>query len=158
MRFTHLALPFFSALVFSGSAAAFELKGISPGAGIDTVDRTACRALKNADSDMPGYSCATTFGGAPAVMELSVADQKIVSIQVSVERQVMGSVLNALEEKYGKSSKPNRYIEDYRWKSGAKRLSIEEDRISSGYIVFAADMSLYLAFTNKKKETAKGDL
>lgn len=158
MRSTHLALSFSAALAFCGSATAFEIKGISPGDSIETVDLAACRAVENADSGIPGYRCDTTFGGAKAIMTLVVAEKKIVAIKMAVEGQVMGPIRDALAEKYGQPSKRNRYIEDYDWNSGEKHLSIKESRIARGYSVLSVDFSLFDAVTQQNKEKAKGDL
>lgn len=146
------------ALVFCGHASAFELKGINLGDDISSTDLKQCKPVPDADSGIPGYRCDTTFGGTPAVMMLIVTEQKIAAIKIIVEGQIMSPIRDALQEKYGSPSKPNRYIEDYNWSRGEKFLSIKESRMTRGYAVLAIDWVLVNTFNNKTKNKAKNDL
>jgi hypothetical protein len=149
---------FCMALFLTNTATAFELKGIASGANLDTVDLKACRAVPDADSGIPGYRCDSTFGGAPANMSLVVADEKIVGVKIIVEGELMLPILEALQEKYGSPRKANRFIEDYTWTAGEKFLSLKESRIGRGYTVLTADLALYRAVINKRKNSVKRDL
>jgi hypothetical protein len=139
-------------------AAPYEIKGIAPGTDVSTVDLKACTAVKNADSGVPGYRCNTTYGGAPAVMTVVVANQKVIAVKVLVEGQVMTPVRDALQEKYGPARQPNRYIESYQWQSGPDYLEIEERRVGGGYSAISINFDLYHAVSDTQKSKAKTDL
>jgi hypothetical protein len=139
-------------------AYAFEVKGITPGDDLSSVNLKACRPTADADSGVPGYVCDTTFGGAPAKMNLLVAEKKVIGAVIKVEHEVMQPTLKALEEKYGRAARPNQFMERYVWSSGRDYLSIEESALGGGYTVSNVNFALFEAFTNQKAQKAKSDL
>lgn len=137
---------------------AFDVKGISPGADIVSIDRKGCRPVANADSGLPGYECDTTYAGERATMRLIVPDKRVIAVVVRVENGDFLPTLKALEEKYGSAHQPNRFIESYVWRSGPSYLQIEQSRSGQGYSVTTMDFDLYNAITKQKTEKVKGDL
>lgn len=145
-------------MLVASPVAAFDVKGISPGADIGSVDRTGCRPVANADSGLPGYECDTTYAGERATMRLVVPDKRVIAIVVHVENGDFLSTLKALEEKFGSARQPNRFMESYVWRSGPSHLQIEQSGTGHGYTVTTMDFDLFGAITKQKTEKAKGDL
>jgi hypothetical protein len=146
------------AAVCVAHAYAFEIKGITPGDDVSSLNLKACRSVPNADSGVPGYICETTFAGAPAKMTVLVADKKVIGTIVRVEHEVMQPTLQALEEKYGRPVQPNQFMQKYIWSSGTDYMDIEESAIGGGYSVSNFSTEMFEAFTKKKAQKAKSDL
>jgi hypothetical protein len=70
----------------------------------------------------------------------------------------MQPTLQALEDKYGRASRPNQFMQKYVWSSGTEYMDIEESAIGGGYSVTNYDTELFEAFTKKKAQKAKSDL
>jgi hypothetical protein len=121
-----------AALGLSWHAAAFEVKGYTPGMEIDKVDLAGCEPVQNADSGVPGYMCNTTLGGNAAELRIAVFERKVIALVFLVPNARMKPTLDALSEKYGTPNRINRYSEDYYWHRGDLAMSIQQERVRAG--------------------------
>lgn len=140
------------------NGADFEIKGIAPGMQVPAELGQQCTAVANADSGIPGLSCQTTLGGSTAQMRVIVHEKQIVGVVVVVSGAMMGPVLDALSEKYGRPIQHNRYMREYQWSAGGRLLGIKEDSIERGYSVILYDKALYQAARDALKNKARGDI
>ena len=132
-----------AALGLSSHAAAFEVKGYTPGMDIAAADLNGCEKVENADSGIPGFSCDTSLGGDPATLRIGVFEDKVVALIFHVPNARMKPTLDALSEKYGRPSQNNRYIEDYNWRRGDLVMGIKEQQIRRGYSLLVMSTSLF---------------
>jgi len=147
-----------STCLFVRDGVAFEIKGYSPGADVSTVDTSLCRGGENIDSGIPGFTCDTTLAGEKAELRLAVFDGKLVAIIFRVAGTLMTPTLDALSQKYGTPTKPNRFIEDYSWSRGNEIMSIKESRLTNGYQVLLMDFALFRRARDAAAAKAKKDI
>ena len=145
-------------LCASASAQTFEIKGYSVGVPISTIDTKGCKSQSNVDSGLPGYICNTTVAGDPAILRITVFEEKIVALLYRVDNAMMGPALDVLSQKYGRPSQRNRYIEDYNWSRGRHFMSIEQNRVNNGYSLILMDFELFEKAKAAAASKAKKDL
>jgi hypothetical protein len=145
-------------LVSVVSASAFDIKGFKSGMNVADIDTQKCEKVPNADSGIPGYACNTTLGGDQALARLAVFDEKLVAAVFTVNNGQFRPMLDALSEKFGRPSQPNRFLEEYQWAQGREILSLKQNLTKTGYRVLIMDLSLYNQAKDVQKEKAKKDL
>jgi hypothetical protein len=150
-----LTSAFCTALSFSESAIAYELKGVSLGAAKSTVDLKGCLQSKN---DAGQFICQTTFGGDPAEISYLFYKDKVMGITVVVTKGALQPVKSALDDKYGLSTQPNQFIKSWNWidKIKSRIMTIKERR--SGYEITTVDTILFTEMLNESKNKAAKDL
>ncbi len=145
-------------VVAQGADVGFEIKGLAPGVDISAIDTSACRAVKDADSGVPGLSCDTTLAGEKAELRLPVHEKKVVALIFRVDNALMTPTLDALTQKYGRPVQPNRYIEAFNWTRGDISMAISKRRVENGYTLVLVDLALFRIARAASADKAKKDL
>ena len=140
-------------------AGAFELKGYKPGTPIAEIDTKGCEPVADAGSGMTGFRCTTTLGGDPAMVQLTVFEERLAGAVFTVEHGRYRPMLDALTEAYGPPTQSNRYIEEYHWSTPRQSLSIAQNAITKDkYQVVIVDHLLYDRVKAIQKDKAKKDM
>lgn len=146
--------------LLAGSKAvhAFEVKGITPGMPIASVNTESCKKIPNADSGVPGFQCQTSLGGSPGTVNIGVMDDVVVLAVFNIPAAMMTPTRDALAEKYGPPRKPNRYIESYSWDRDQLSMTIKTNRLAGGFDVLLVDWTLFNRAQDAQKNQARGDI
>ena len=152
-----VASAFCTALSFSESTIAFELKGVDLDDAKSTVNVKGCRPKKTPSPTRSMFSCDTTFGGRPAEISYMFYEDKIVSLHVTVKSGSLAPVKEALDEKYGLSSQSNQYPDSWNWKNNKNQALVIEKK-GNGYHVLAVSWDVHKAMETEEKSRAKKDL
>jgi hypothetical protein len=147
-----------AAVGLAGPAAAFEVKGYTPGMEISKVDLAACEKIANADSGVPGFRCDTTLGGDKAELRLLVFEGTVVGMVFKVPDGRMTPTLDALSQKYGRPVQPNRNLEEYNWRKGELEMTIKDNRVTRSYQLLLVDFELFRKAQAANADKAKKDI
>lgn len=140
------------------AADRFDIKGYSAGVAVSSLDLKPCHAEKHVDSGMGGYICDTTIAGEPAKLKLAVFDGVVAAVIANVDKGMMTPIVDALTQKFGPPSKPNRYIEEYTWRRSQQWMIAETNRVSGGYKIMIIDSDQLAKSKASLANKAKGDI
>jgi hypothetical protein len=150
-----LTSAFCTALSFSESTIAFELKGVSLGDAKSTIDLKGCLESKKE----PGmFSCPTTLGGDPAEISYLFHKDKVAGMTVVVTNGDLQPIKSALDDKFGPSRQPNQFIKEWQWIDKFKSRIMTIKEIRSGYHVTTVDVIPFTERGNELKNKAAKDL